>query len=180
MSLAWAMVRHRFAGFVGTFVAVTLGVAVIAGSLTLWASARPKVPAWLSGAPVVVRAPQIGQVDEAPFEAFRPWSDAEVAELVGRLSAVPGVTAAVPDRTFYVQRVVDGRAVGDPNESLHSGHGWSSAALAAPLTLDGRAPDRAGTVVVDRRLGLHPGAPIAVLTAEGPATWRVSGTVDGP
>ena len=44
MSLAWAMVRHRFAGFAGTFLAIVAGVAVVCGAVTLWASSRPQTP----------------------------------------------------------------------------------------------------------------------------------------
>jgi len=41
---AWQMVRHRFASFAGTFVAITLGVAVVAGATTLYLSSRPEAP----------------------------------------------------------------------------------------------------------------------------------------
>ncbi|GAA3412243.1 hypothetical protein [Streptosporangium vulgare] len=48
-----------------------------------------------------------------------------VIYLAGRLAAVPGVAAAVPDHVFYAQPVIGGRPIGDGR-----GHAWSAAALA--------------------------------------------------
>ena len=53
MRFAWDMVRHRFAAFAGTFVAIALGVAVVAGATTIWASSRPETPQRLAAAPVL-------------------------------------------------------------------------------------------------------------------------------
>jgi putative ABC transport system permease protein len=172
--MSLAMLRYRWGSFLGTFAALLLGVAVLSGCLSLWAAARPQVPAALAAMPVVVAAPRYDPPDGG-FPTYRPWSSAETDGLLARLAAVPGVAAVVPDRPFYVQRVVDGRAVGDRRDSLHSGRSWASAGA----LLDGVAPQRAGEVVVDAGLGVPVGAALPVLTAAGPATWTVTGTVTG-
>ena len=176
MSLAWQMVRHRFAGFAGTFVAITLGVAVVAGAGTLWASSRPQAPARYDHSPVLVQPPEIA-VNEYGNTEYRPWTDAEAVALAARLAAVPGVTAAVPDPAFYVQRVVAGRATGDPERSRTDGHPWSATALGGHRLTAGRPPAAPGEVAL---AGAAPGGTVTVLTAAGPATWTVTGTVDGP
>jgi putative ABC transport system permease protein len=71
---------------------------------------------------------------------------------------------------------VSGRPTGDP-ESRDDGHAFSSAALGGYRLTAGRPPARAGEVALD---GLPPGARVDVLTAAGPDTWTVSGTIAGP
>ena len=176
MSLAWQMVRYRFAGFAGTFVAIALGVAVVAGATTLWASSRPVAPERYSAAPVLVQSPTVG-TNESGFPELRSWTVAEARDLADRLARVPGVTAAVPDPVFYVQRMTGGRATGEEETSLTDGHSWSSAALGGHRLSAGRPPSQAGEVALS---GVAPGAGVDVLTAAGPARWTVTGTTDGP
>ncbi|WP_199512964.1 ABC transporter permease [Nucisporomicrobium flavum] len=176
MSLAWTMVRHRFAAFAGTFVAIALGVAVVAGATTLWASSRPEAPARYGASPVLVHSPSVGTGRDG-YPDHRSWTAAHARELAARLAALPGVTAAVADPAFYVQRVVGGRATGDPDTARSDGHAWSSAVLGGYRLTAGEAPRRAGEVALG---GVAPGARIDVLTGRGPATWTVTGTVDGP
>ena len=128
MSLAVQMVRHRFAGFAGTFVAIAAGVAVIAGATTLWASSQPETPPRYAHSAVLVQSESVGS-NENGYPEYRSWTAAEARDLATRLAGVPGVTAAVPDPAFYVQRVIGGKATGDPEASVIDGHGWSSAAL---------------------------------------------------
>ncbi|MDI6100097.1 FtsX-like permease family protein [Actinoplanes sp. NEAU-A12] len=154
MSAAWAMVRHRFASFAGTFVAVFLGVAVVAGSATLYLSSRPQAPARYDQAPVLVTPPDPGTGDDRDRRA---WTAEEAAGLAARLGAVPGVAAAVPDPWFYVQRVEAGRPAGDPQAALVDGHAWSSAVLGGYRLTSGRAPAAPGEVALGG-------------TAAGPAT----------
>jgi putative ABC transport system permease protein len=174
--LARAMVRHRFAAFAGTCTAIALGVAVVAGATTLWASSQPETPQRLSAAPVLVHSPSVGTGDDG-YPEYRSWTTAEAAGLARRLAALPGVTAAVADPAFYVQRVVAGRATGDPEAARTEGHAWSSAVLGGYRLSAGTPPARSGEVAL---AGVAPGARIDVLTARGPATWTVTGTTDGP
>ncbi|MET7395061.1 FtsX-like permease family protein [Dactylosporangium sp. NPDC005572] len=179
MILAKEMVRHRWASFLGTFAALAVGVAVISGSLALWASAQPRTPKPLAAAEVLIASPSYDP-PEGGFPTYRPWSPEEVDELVARAGRAAGVAAAIPDRTFYVQRLVDGRPVGNARDAVHSGRGWASAGLSPYQLLQGSAPDRPGGVVVDAALGVPVGGQLPVLTASGPATWTVTGTIDGP
>ncbi|MFF5296407.1 ABC transporter permease [Paractinoplanes globisporus] len=176
MRFAWQMVRHRFASFAGTFVAITLGVAVVAGAATLYLSSRPEAPERYSASPVLVRSPSVGENDYGEPE-YESWTATEATGLATRLAKLPGVTAAAADPMFYVQRLIDGRATGDPEAARLDGHAWSSAALGGYRLAAGTAPDRAGEVAM---AGSPPGTRIDVLTAEGPATWTVTGTTDGP
>jgi putative ABC transport system permease protein len=176
MSLAWDMVRHRFAAFAGTFVAIALGVGVVAGATTLWAASQPETPPRLAAAPVLVHSPSVGDNDDG-YPEYRSWTTSEAAGLTERLAALPGVTAAVADPAFYVQRVVAGRPTGDPETARTEGHAWSSAVLGGYRLTAGTAPARPGETAL---AGAAPGSRIEVLTANGPATWTVTGTTDGP
>ncbi|MEV6346308.1 ABC transporter permease [Actinoplanes sp. NPDC051851] len=169
--MAWAMVRHRFASFAGTFVAIALGVAVVAGSATLYLSSRPQPPARYAASPVLVQAPSVGTDDYGNPE-LRSWSSVEAAELADELAEVPGVAAAVPDPVFYVQE----RDAKDDGTARLAGHAWSSAMLGGYRLTAGRAPQGPGEVVADRPVG----GSLDVLTAVGPETWTVTGTTDGP
>ncbi len=95
---------------------------------------------------------------------------------------MPGVTAVVPDRTFYAQALVDGRPppTDGQREDAHQGHGWSSTRLGGFRLTAGQPPRQAGEVVVDRALGLPPGGPVTLLTAAGPQSYTVTGLVDAP
>jgi putative ABC transport system permease protein len=150
----------------GAFVAVTLGVTVVACSCLLLVAGRPVVPDRWARAAVVVQSPE-AESPANPFPPTVPWS-AEAAEaLAARLAALPGVAAAIPDRTFYAQPLGDDR--------ITEGHGWSSVRLGGARLVAGRPPQRPGEVVLDRAPG-----PVTLLTATGPATYTVTGTIDRP
>ncbi|CCH16289.1 ABC transporter permease [Micromonospora lupini] len=163
------------------FVAVAIGVALVAAATLLLAAGRPQVPDRLARAEVVVQSPEAGASADS-FLPTRPWSATATAGLVDRLAALPGVTAAVPDRTFYAQPLIDGRPSGTDTrrEEAHQGHGWSSARLGGLHLTAGEPPRRPGEVVVDRALGLRTGAPVTLLTAAGPESYTVTGLVDAP
>ncbi len=163
------------------FVAVAIGVSLVAAATLLLASGRSQVPNRLARAAVVVQSPEAGAAADS-FVPTRPWSATVTATLVTRLAALPGVTAAVPDRTFYAQPLVDDRppAVDSRREDAHQGHGWSSAQLGGLRPTTGEPPRRADEVVLDRALGLPTGASVTVLTASGPRPYTVSGLVDAP
>ncbi|WP_328424031.1 ABC transporter permease [Micromonospora sp. NBC_00389] len=165
----------------GAFVAVAIGVALVTAATLLLASGRPQVPDRLAQAAVVVQSPEAGTAADS-FAPTRPWSATRAAELVGRLAGLPGVAAAVPDRTFYAQPLVDGRppATDGQREDAHQGHGWSSARLGGLRLTAGEPPRRPGEVVVDRALGLRSGAAVTLLTAAGPEAYTVTGLVDAP
>ncbi|WP_305788980.1 ABC transporter permease [Symbioplanes lichenis] len=184
MSLAWSMVRHRFAAFAGTCVAVALGVALIAGAVTLWASSRPQAPERYDAAPVLVHSPSVGKGSDG-YTDYRSWTAGEADDLAARLAQVPGVTRAVPDPVFYAQQLETAQPAqaaqrGEDAQQLKTeetkGHSWSSATLGGYRLTAGRAPARTKEVVSHQ----PPGTRIEVLTARGPETWTVTGTTDGP
>ncbi|MEU7797947.1 ABC transporter permease [Micromonospora arborensis] len=166
---------------VSAFVAVALGVALVATTTLLLASGRPQVPDRLAQAAVVVQSPEAGASADS-FMPTRPWSATRAVELTSRLAGLPGVAAAVPDRTFYAQPLIDGRprATDGQREDAQQGHGWSSAQLGGLRLTAGEPPRKPGEVVVDRALGLRAGEPVTLLTAAGPESYTVTGLVDEP
>ncbi|MFF5115177.1 FtsX-like permease family protein [Streptosporangium sp. NPDC000509] len=171
--LTFATLRERWHSFAGGFVVLFLGMTMVSMSVLALTSAGARVPDRLAGTPVFVSVPAIERGD-GNFAPDPPWSPETVASLRERLGAIPGVAHAIPDRMFYAQPVVDGRPVAG-----NRGYAWSAAAL-APYTLTAGAAPREGEVALDRTLGLAPGARVRVLTAHGPVTYTVSGTVNGP
>ncbi|MFE1291253.1 ABC transporter permease [Streptomyces sp. NPDC058751] len=174
--LSLATIRQRWVSFTGTFTALCLGVTILCMTALVLASADPEAPKRYAGTKVLVQSPGADQSD-GNFTENLPWSPERTKELVSELGSVPGVAAAVPDRSFYTQAMVDGKPVDDPGGELR-GHPWASAALAPDKLTSGRAPQAADEVVLDKSLGLAPGAPVTLLTARGPAQYKVSGTVD--
>ncbi|MGW4943873.1 FtsX-like permease family protein [Actinoplanes sp. NPDC004185] len=155
----------------GTFVAVVLSTAIVAAALLLWASSRPQVPERFELLGVVVRSPAAANPAEFFAEPV-PWPAATAQELADRLGRLPGVTAVVPDRPFYAQPIRSGR----PVPGLTTGYGWSTV---APPLVAGTPPTGERDVVVGGDLRVPVGQDVTLLTATGPAAWRVTGHVDG-
>ncbi|MFE9663249.1 FtsX-like permease family protein [Streptomyces sp. NPDC005955] len=177
MTFLLASLRERWTVFVGAFVALCLGAAIFTMSALVLLSGGAGVPERYAAAPVVVHS---GAADPATFLEAAPFAPADTERLTRRLAALPGVRAAVPDRSFAAQALDGGRPVGEQRPGDRLGHGWSSAALAPYRLVSGRAPRQADEVVVDRSLGFATGRRITLLTASGPGAFRVSGTVAGP
>ncbi|MEJ3744457.1 FtsX-like permease family protein [Actinomycetes bacterium KLBMP 9797] len=167
--------RGRWSALLGAFVAAAVGVAVVALSTLLFASGQPRVPDRVAAAAVLVQGP-VADTPADPFPEPRPWSSSAATGLADRLAAIPGVAAAVPDRTFYAQPVVEGR----PDETVTAGHGWASARLGGASLAAGAAPLSDRDVVLGRAPGRAPGDRVTLLTAAGPAAYTVTGVVDGP
>jgi putative ABC transport system permease protein len=144
----------------GAFVAVLFGTAVVALTLTLLASAKPRVPDRFGAVTVAVRNPDAA-TPVNPFPESRPWSWAEAIALAGRLTAVPGVADAVPDRRFYAQPVLDGR----PVVTVQEAHGWASSALAPDTLVAGRPPRSGREITIPGGWGVPVGGTMTVLTA---------------
>ncbi|HEY9328861.1 MAG TPA: FtsX-like permease family protein [Streptomyces sp.] len=173
--LSLASVRQRWVSFIGTFTALCLGVTILCMTAMVLLSAGPEAPERYAGTEVLVQSPGADQSDGNFIENL-PWSPERTDEFVDRLESVPGVVAAVPDRSFYAQAVIGGKPVDDPASELR-GHPWSSSALAPDKLVAGHAPRADDEVVLNRSLGLAPGAAVTLLTAKGPAPYTVSGTV---
>ncbi|MGW0861004.1 FtsX-like permease family protein [Streptomyces sp. NPDC002611] len=169
-----ATVRERWTSFLGSFVAVALGVAVVTMSALVLLSDGTGVPRRLAGAPVLVQSPA-GEQTGGVFTENPPWAPERAEELRRKLAELPGVAHAVADRSFYAQTPDSEQRKGE-----RQGHPWSSAALASYGLSAGRPPATAGEIVLDAALGHRPGEPVTVLTARGPQRFSVSGTMDGP
>ncbi|MCM4083679.1 ABC transporter permease [Paractinoplanes hotanensis] len=157
----------------GSLIAVLVGAAVVTLTLTLLASARPQRPDRFAAVTVAVHSPGVTTPAD-PFPESRPWPSDEAVQLSARLTAVPGVEAAVADRPFYVQPVVAGRPVAE----IRQGYGWAGAAMASDHLVAGQPPTGAREVVLGASLGIPVGGTVTVLTATGPAAWKVTGLID--
>ncbi|OEU96533.1 ABC transporter permease [Streptomyces oceani] len=176
--LVLANIRERWAGFLGAFVAVMTGVALITTTLIIYDSSSPKVQPRYDGTAALALPEQAVTEDGVPGDRV-PWSQAEAEPLLEKLSALPGVSSAVVDRSFYAQAFRGDKPVGD-EDTLDSGHGYASARLAPHSLVSGRAPVKADEVVVDRSLGVPAGSELTVNITAGRTEFKVVGTVDGP
>jgi putative ABC transport system permease protein len=171
LTIALSTLRMRWVSFAGTFVALTLGVGLIAAmGLVLAASVAPpqRLPQRFVAASLVV-APN-GTLTVST--AFGPQT-APLAEspglAPGLVASVAGIGPVVPDRSFYAQ-ASGMRSAGDP-----VGHGWSSALPTGYALTAGSAPARDTEVVVSG--GARPGDQVRVRTAAGLRAYTVSGVV---
>ncbi|MFF7443282.1 ABC transporter permease [Streptomyces sp. NPDC008122] len=176
--LILANVRERWSGFLGAFVAVLVGVALITTTLVIYDSAKAGVQPRYEGTAVLALPKQAVDADGSPEDRM-PWSKAEAEPIVSGLAKIPGVADAVVDRSFYAQAIKGGKPVADEG-ALESGHGYSSALMAPYELVSGRAPAAADEVVVDRSLGAAVGSGLTVNITRGRERFEVVGTVDGP
>ncbi|MEU1616671.1 ABC transporter permease [Streptomyces sp. NPDC005722] len=180
LSFVLHTLRTRWVTFAGSFVALSLGVALLTVTGLVLAStqdAPERGPERFAAAPVVVR----GQ------DALRvPTPRGELTRSLARPRAVPAATLTalrrlgrvVEDRAFPV------RAEGGPGDLV--GHPWSTAAFAPYGLTSGRAPRAADEVVVTggwaapgERVRTDRGTVRVVGTARAAGTARVTGTVPG-
>ncbi|MFF0745882.1 ABC transporter permease [Streptomyces sp. NPDC004111] len=173
-----ANVRERWSSFLGAFLAVMVGVALITTTLVIYDSSRPTVQGRYTNAAALALPQQALETDGSPEDRI-PWSPAEAAPIRAKLDAVPGVASVVADRSFYAQAIQGDRPVTDEG-AAEAGHGWGSALMAPYKLTSGRAPGAANEVVVDRALGAAVGSTLTVNITEGRKPFTVVGTVDGP
>ncbi|MER5952011.1 ABC transporter permease [Streptomyces sp. NPDC001904] len=176
--LILANVRERWSGFLGAFVAVLVGVALITTTLVIYDSARAKVQPRYEGTAALALPKQAVDADGSPEDRM-PWSRSEAEPIVAGLAKIPGVADAVVDRSFYAQAIKNGKPVTDEGAD-DSGHGFGSARMAPYRLVSGRAPAAGNEVVVDRALGAAVGSELTVNITKGREQFRVVGTVDGP
>lgn len=181
--------RARWVTFTGSFVALALGVGLIAATgLALAATfqAPHRGPERFAAAPVVVRAADTLRVSTPIGERTQRLTDpravpAEVAAELARLGRT------VEDRTFPVSYASLGGGADrtDGEGAAAAGHPWSVAAATPYRLTDGRAPRTPGEVVVavaarerDRSGGgVAVGDRVRVVTPAGADSRTVVGTV---
>ncbi|MFD4000909.1 FtsX-like permease family protein [Streptomyces rubiginosohelvolus] len=181
LMLALRGIRLRWVTFVGSFLALVLGVGLIAATgLALAATfdAPERGPERFAAAPVVVRADGLLRVDTptgtrtAPVDRPGPVPPGLAAQL-----AALGRT--VEDRSFPAD-IMDPHPGQDDDARV--GHPWSVAAAAPYRLATGRAPAAPGDVVVTTGTGgprLRTGDRVRVRTPAGSEARTVVGTVAG-
>ncbi|MGW1196647.1 FtsX-like permease family protein [Streptomyces sp. NPDC002536] len=173
LSLALATIKLRWASFVGSFVALACGVALMATSILVM-SATSGVPDQgrqrFSQAPVLVTANRTldftqddGDVSPTPV-ALQQGLPAEL------IAAVARTGRTVEDRTFYAQ-LADG-----PHDQV--GRAWSSAALGGYRLAAGSSPTADNQVVIGGGSPDQVGRRVQFVTADGLHTATVSGVTE--
>ncbi|GAB3148286.1 ABC transporter permease [Micromonospora sonneratiae] len=181
LTLSWQTLRARWSAFVGTFVALCLGVCLLATTgLTLASTigGGPRTPLWYPAADVVVAgtnsvAVTSGSGEDRVTERRVTLASASLpAELPARLAELPGVTGVVVDRRIPVD--VEGTAA--------TAAPWSSAGLRPYTLLAGGAPTANDQVVLTGPTDRVPGDHVRLHGPDGARTFTVSGvlTADVP
>ncbi|MGW1338738.1 FtsX-like permease family protein [Streptomyces rubiginosohelvolus] len=181
LMLALRGIRLRWVTFVGSFLALVLGVGLIAATgLALAATfdAPERGPERFAAAPVVVRADGLLRVDTptgtrtAPLDRPGPVPPGLAAQLAS-------LGRTVEDRSFPAD-IMDPHPGQD--DEARVGHPWSVAAAAPYRLATGRAPAAPGDVVVTTGTGgprLRTGDRVRVRTPAGNEARTVVGTVAG-
>ncbi|MFC9909924.1 ABC transporter permease [Streptomyces sp. NPDC127197] len=149
--LSVSSLRAHKRRFAGTFLAVFLGVAFLAGTLVMGDTLRASFDSMFgnatSGTDAVVRSADAITTPGESQGVRRPV-DADLVEAVER---VPGVAAAVPNIEGAGQLLgADGEPIGGQGPPTLAGN-WITDPQLNPYELaEGRAPEKSGEVVVNR------------------------------
>ncbi|WP_405794028.1 FtsX-like permease family protein [Streptomyces sp. NBC_01506] len=188
--------RARWVTFTGSFVALALGVGLIAATgLALAATfeAPHRGPERFAAAPVVVRASDTLRVSTPIGERTQPLADPRAVP-DGLADELARLGRTVEDRTFPVSYAsLGGGAEGAGDDGADAdgagdgavGHPWSVAAATPYRLTDGRAPAAPGEIVVavtprgQSRSGggVEVGDRVTVVTPAGAGSRTVVGTV---
>jgi len=174
IGLAWRTLRGRSTSVAGAFVALALGVAVLAAMTLALASSIGAVsdPGWYARAGVVVAGADTVSIttgsgdDTSTNTAGTGQTRAVPPGLVVRLAALAGAT--VVDYAGYAA------AVGAPGDTAHP---WTAAALHRYGWVSGGPPQGAGQIMLTAPTRYRPGDRITVQTAAGPLRFTVSGVI---
>jgi putative ABC transport system permease protein len=173
LRVAFDTLRDRWPGFVGTFLGLAFGVALMAAvgvAMTGSLNARGDAPLRYAAAPVVVTAADQLTVTSEGYTDHLPLSDSPGLSPV-LIAKVAATGRIVVDRTFYAQPV----GIQLPGAGQPVGHAWSAAAFTPYRLTGGRAPATDNQVVLGGGPDSLVGRQITVLTAQGPAQFTVSG-----
>lgn len=166
LAMAWRGLRSRWMTFAATFLALALGVGLVAAMgqvLTGTFSAPEREPIRYAHAQAVVRALAELSVETQHDIATQPLPGAHAlpADLLDRLGAVGAVTI---DRVFELGTPA-GPATGRP---------WSAARFSGTEPVSGRAPEADGEILLAAGAG-EVGGQITVYTGQGPREYLVTG-----
>lgn len=151
LRLSASSLRAHKRRFAGTFLAVLLGVAFLAGTLVMGDTLRASFDSLFgnatAGTAAVVRGADTITTPGESQGVRKPVGTA----LVGTVEAVPGVAAAVPDIKGAGQLVGrDGEPIGGQGPPTLAGNWIDDPDLNPYRLAEGRAPARSGEVVVNR------------------------------
>lgn len=186
LALAWSTIKGRRGGFVGSFVAIAAGSAVITacGILLVSGLGTGVTPERYSGAAVVLSGEQSFWLDESAEVRYSERVTLP-ADKVAAVAAVPGVQSAVGDVNVEVSVLnPDGDAVGGPDGFPVFGHGWSAAALGPFPVREGHEPSQSGDVVLDADLAARAdvslGSTVRLVAGSIASSYRVVGIANPP
>ena len=174
IALAWHTARARSTSLAGSFIAVALGVALLAVMALILASTLGTAshPRWFTKPDVVVAGDSSVSIttgsgaDRETSAVTTGEARAVPAALAGRLAGL-GATI-VADYAGYAT------APGVPGNTVHP---WSAAALHGYAWVSGGPPHRAGQLVLTAPARFRPGNTVVVQTAAGPRRFTVSGVI---
>ncbi|AWW35737.1 FtsX-like permease family protein [Streptomyces cadmiisoli] len=190
LGLALTTLRARKGGFVGTFVALLLGSAVLSvcGILVESGLRSSQPPERYAAADVVVAGHQEARTSSRAERGKTPVPQPLVervpvpTDVVEHLAAVEGVDTVVTD-TGIPARVIgaDGAVLSGANGEPPTGHNWSSTRMGPYRLVAGRAPAGDHQVVLDAglaaRAGVTAGDTVALMTGSRPERFRVAGVI---
>lgn len=151
LRLSLSSLRAHKRRFMGTFTAVLLGVAFLAGTLVMGDTLRAGFDTMFGnaaqGTDVVVRSTDVVTVPGEAQGTRQPVA----ADLVRRIEQVPGVAAAAPKIEGAGQLLgADGEPIGGQGPPTLAGNWIADPELNPYRLADGRAPSAPGEVVVNR------------------------------
>ncbi|MFE5144089.1 FtsX-like permease family protein [Streptomyces fagopyri] len=191
LRLALLTLKTRKGGFVGTFVALLLGAAVLSAcGILLESGVRAgSSPERYAAADVVVAGRQevaltLKDLDGTTVEESQPLPERVPlrASVAARIAGVDGARSVIADRGATVRLVTAaGRPVPGRHGAAVEAHNWSSLGLGDFRLTTGHAPGAAGQIVLDTetagRAGVRPGDEIRLMSASVPRAFEVSGLV---
>ncbi|MEU1202628.1 FtsX-like permease family protein [Streptomyces sp. NPDC005813] len=190
LRLALQTLTARKGGFVGTFVALLLGSAVLSvcGVLLESGLRASRPPERYASADVVVaghqQARSSGGIRGATAALPQPLVERVPvpADVEGRITAVDGVAAVVADIGVPAQVIgPNGRPLPGAHGVPSTGHNWSGTRMGAYRLAQGRAPTGHREVVLDAGLAARAraavGDSVSLTTGSAPERFRVAGVV---
>lgn len=192
LRLALQTLRVRKGGFIGSFVALLLGSAVLSvcGILMESGLRASTPPERYAASDVVVTARQEASIPGRTTQDKTPVKQALIervpvpAGVAERIAAVDGVDTVIADISVPAQVIgPDGLPLSAAGGTLSpsTGHNWSSTELGPYRLTSGQAPAGGHQVVLDttlaQRAKVTAGDTVSLMTGSTPKTFHVSGVV---